>query len=395
MPPIPTWYKQTDIWIIPSDWEVLELWDLWSFSKWKWIKKDEVKKTWLPSVRYWELYTKFWEKIDIVNSYISLETAKSSKVISKWDILFAWSGETKEEIWKCGVLSWYDTAYAGWDIIILTPQKKYDSIFLAYCLNTNYVQVQKSQFAQGDAVVHLYSSWLGKVNVLFPKNKKEQQAIATALSDIDTCISKLDALITKHQQIKKGTMQQLLTGKKRLPGFDGEWEEVELWGNVTITTGRKDVNQWSSNWKYPFFTCSKKLSYSNEYSFEWKAILIAGNWEVGHLQYYDWKFEAYQRTYVLQYFDIDEKYLWHQLVRDFKKSLGIGTIWSTIPYIKKENIYDYQVLSPKDPKEQQAIAQVLSDIDTHIHNLQTKKKKYEKIKRWMMQKLLTGQIRLV
>ncbi|MDZ7682642.1 MAG: hypothetical protein U5J63_13255 [Fodinibius sp.] len=61
-----------------------------------------------------------------------------------------------------------------------------------------------------------------------PPTLDEQRAIAEALSDVDALIAELDALIEKKQQVKKGAMQQLLTGKKRLPGFDGEWEEKTL-----------------------------------------------------------------------------------------------------------------------------------------------------------------------
>jgi type I restriction enzyme S subunit len=190
-------------------------------------------------------------------------------------------------------------------------------------------------------------------------------------------------------------MQLLLTGKKRLPGFSGEWEVKKLGDSISIATWKKDVNEWSDDWIYPFFTCSKKISYSNTYSFEWKTILIAWNWEVWHLQRYNWKFEAYQRTYVLQNFSINEEFLRHQLSRWFKKSLWIWTIGSTIPYIKKENITEYYFLTPPTIQEQTAIASTISDIDIEIQSLQQKKEKYTQIKQGMMQQLLTGKIRLV
>src|SRR5438552_1548127 len=166
---------------------------------------------------------------------------------------------------------------------------------------------------------------LNEIRIALP-TLEEQRAIAEALSDVDVLIGALDQIIAKKRDLKQAAMQQLLTGQKRLPCFDGKWEMERLGDVCHITTGKKDVNEGNPSGRYPFFTCARTNTFSDSYSFEGEAILIAGNGEVGNLNYCNGRFEAYQRTYVLQGFTINVSYLWHQLTAHLASSLGIGKI---------------------------------------------------------------------
>lgn len=172
------------------------------------------------------------------------------------------------------------------------------------------------------------------------------------------------------------------------------WHEILLGNVAMISTGKKDVNEGNPSGDYPFFTCSRIHGYSDSYSFDAEAILVAGNGDVGGLQYYCGKFEAYQRTYVLTGFRIHTKFLWHQLNYALARSLGIGKIGSSIPYIKKENLTLFKFLSPSNGEEMDAIASALSDMDSLISSLDQIIAKKRAIKQATMQQLLTGQIRL-
>jgi len=90
-----------------------------------------------------------------------------------------------------------------------------------------------------------------------------------------------------------------------------DWDVVTLGDVCKIATGKKDVNQGNPNGIYPFFTCSRKITYSDTYSFDTEAILVAGNGDVGLTKYYKGKFEAYQRTYVLYDFRKDVKFIFY------------------------------------------------------------------------------------
>ena len=96
-------------------------------------------------------------------------------------------------------------------------------------------------------------------------------------------------------------MSALGTGedtKDLVPYYHGKWEMERLGDVCHITTGKKDVNEGNPSGRYPFFTCARTNTFSDSYSFEGEAILIAGNGEVGNLNYCNGRFEAYQRTYV-------------------------------------------------------------------------------------------------
>ena len=196
-----------------------------------------------------------------------------------------------------------------------------------------------------------------------------------------------------YKQTEVG-MQELLTGKKRLPGFSGEWEVKRLGNVCKIATGKKDVNEGNPDGQFPFFTCSRSHTFSDSYSFDTEAILIAGNGEVGNLHYFKGKFEAYQRTYVLSQFSGHVGYLWQQLSAHLADSLGLGKIGSSIPYIKKESLVGFEFSRPKDEAEQIAIAAILSDMDAEIAALEAKLAKARRLKQGMMQELLTGKKRL-
>ena len=386
-------YKRTEVGIIPKFWDAVPLGTVGSFGKGQGIRKDEAASGDLPCVRYGELYTRHADIVRQFYSHISLDVAKTSRLLKTGDLLFAGSGETKEEIGKCAAVLADFPVYAGGDIVVLTP-KKGDSTFLAYAVNAPAVAAQKASLGQGDAVVHISATALASVVICFPPHA-EQRAIATALSDVDALLSKLDALIAKKRDLKQAAMQQLLTGQTRLPGFSGEWEVRRLGDVARITTGKKDVNEGNPAGQYPFFTCARAHTFSDKFSFDCEAILIAGNGEVGNLNYFNGKFEAYQRTYVLQSFAINVSYLWHQLTAHLVQSLGVGTIGSSIPYIKMENLVGFEFKIPAAAREQAAIATVLSEMDAELAALEARRDKTRAFKQGMMQELLTGRIRLV
>ena len=267
---------------------------------------------------------------------------------------------------------------------------------------------------------------------------KEQTAIANALSDVDALISELEKLIAKKQAIKTATMQQLLTGRTRLPQFalredgtptnssgtnldagtggpkgegqDGlrkstkqselgeipeDWE-VELLRSVcdSFKTGKLDANAMKPDGEYRFYTCAKEYYYIDRYAFDEEALMVSGNGaNVGYVHYYKGKFNAYQRTYVLSNFIADVIYLKIYLERKLAERIRVEVNAGNTPYITMDTLTDMPIVLP--PKEEQiAIATILSDMDTEIQALEQRLSKTRQIKQGMMQELLTGRTRL-
>lgn len=226
---IPQGYKPSPLGIIPEDWEVKRLGEIGDFSKGNGVPKDKIiiDEHGHPCLTYGDLYTKYDFVIKDIKSFIDDDVASESKEIHIGDICFAGSGETPEDIGKCAAYIEERTAYAGGDIIILSPYKNINSIWLSYVLNSDIGGKQRYKFAQGFSIVHIYPDYLKQIQIPTP-TFTEQNSIVSVLSLWDTAIAKQTALIEQLTLRKRGLMQQLLTGKKRLKGFMGEWKEVRL-----------------------------------------------------------------------------------------------------------------------------------------------------------------------
>ncbi|NPE27658.1 restriction endonuclease subunit S [Methanococcoides sp. SA1] len=416
---IPPGYKQTEVGVIPEDWNPVLMGSLGKFSKGQGIKKDEAASGEVPCIRYGEIYTHHNDIIKSFNSRISEEVTKSSKRLNKGDLLFAGSGETKEEIGKCVAFVGDEEAYAGGDIVILTPNKG-RSKFFGYLFNSPIVAHQKASKGQGDAVVHISASALSSIMIPYPPTKEEQEAIAEALSDADALIESLEQLISKKRQIKQGAMQELLRPKD-------DWEPTSL-GNIA------DANQRWSFTGGPFGSNLKSSEYTDD------GVRIIQLQNIGDGKFKD-GYEIYtstqkgdellscniypgdiilskmgdpvaraciippsQRRYLMSSdgirLAVDQKqfntYFVYTLINapKFRMKAANASTGSTRKRIGLTELRNLELFCPSLP-EQNAIAAILSDMDTEIATLEQKLAKSRELKQGMMQELLTGRIRLV
>lgn len=185
------------------------------FLKGSGVKRNEALSGELPCVRYGEIYTAHSDYVRDFSSWISAAVASSATPLRRGDLLFAGSGETKEEIGKCVAFLDDGPGYAGGDIVILRPTVEVDSMFLGYVLNTPTLVRQKASKGQGDAVVHISARALGELEVTLPE-PIEQAAIAKVLFDMDAAITALESRLTKARALKRAMTQALLTGRIRL-----------------------------------------------------------------------------------------------------------------------------------------------------------------------------------
>ncbi len=402
--------KQFD-YLIPSDWMLIELGKIGSFSKGKGILKEQVLESGLPCIRYGEIYTTHDFVVNDFKSFISEEAANESIEIKKGDILFAGSGETMEDIGKAVAYVGEEKAYAGGDVIILSPQNEINSLFISYMLENNFVKRQKRVLGQGNSVVHIYSRDLSKIKISLP-SLPEQCAIAQVLSTADSAIQITDKLIDQKELRKKWLMQQLLTGKKRLKGFTGEWKEIQI----------RDV--------------AKEVSIRNIYDKQ-LTVLSCTKYDglVPSLEYFGRKIFADDvSTYKIvskNHFayatnHIEEGSIGYQGILEEALISPMYTIFKTDKTVNDDFFYKllkshklichyqnrmegsidrrgglrwkaFSIIKIKLPtcEEQTAIAQVLQAADKEISLLKVKAEKLREQKKGLMQLLLTGKIRLI
>jgi len=399
-------YKQTELGLIPSDWEVKRLGDIGFFKKGKGIRKDEVFPDGLPCIRYGELYTRHNEYVKKINSFISQNVAKESQRIAKGDILFAGSGETREEIGKCAAFLSDKETYAGGDIVILSP-KNCDSLFLGFLLNDSIIAKQKAQNGQGDAVVHIYPNGLSRILLPIPPTLAEQTAIATALSDADGLITSLEKLIAKKRNIKQGAMQELLRPKegwvvKKL----GEVIEKIIGGGTPSRSNKlywcgeipwvtvKDFATFNPCMSQEYIT-KEGLKNSASHLIPKGTLITSTRMAVGKAIIYQVDVSINQDLKaIFPKSNLDILFLFHWFERNAVsiESLGSG---STVMGISLGELKNIEIAIPSTKVAQLAIATILSDMDTEISILEKKLEKAKQVKQGMMQQLLTGKIRLV
>ena len=245
-----------------------------------------------------------------------------------------------------------------------------------------------------------------------PPTKAEQEAIAHALSDADALIESLDQLIAKKRHIKQGAMQELLTGKRRLPGLKAkpgyrktdvgvipeDWAVEYVEELLEITTGSKNTQDRIEDGLYPFFVRSQTVERINSYSFDGEAVLTAGDGVgTGKVYHYvDGRFDVHQRVYRMTSFGdrLDGYYFFLCFSSLFYARIMQMTAKSSVDSVRREMIARMQIPLPKKA-EQEAIAEVLSDIDAEIAALDTRLDKARQVKQGMMHNLLTGRIRLI
>ena len=219
----------------------------------------------------------------------------------------------------------------------------------------------------------------------------EQAAIAEALSDVDNLISSLQKLIKKKKAIKQGAMQELLTGKKRLPGFYREWRIVQIGETLSIGHGQSQKTVENRFGKYPILATGGCIGYANDFLWDKPSVLIGRKGTIDKPQYADYPFWTIDTLFYTKIFDgYDAKFIYYKFCmidwQQYNEASGV-------PSLNATTIENLQIIVP-EKDEQQAIAQLLSDIDSEIEQLEKKLVKYQQIKQGMMQELLTGRIRL-
>lgn len=274
---------------------------------------------------------------------------------------------------------------------------KFDPLYLCYHLNTYDSKNRILAEAVGQTMPSLNTKILNGISIVLPQSPSEQRRIAQVLSDTDSLIASLSRTIEKKRLVKQGAMQQLLTGKTRLKGFSGEWAEKKLGDIADIRTGKRNGDENVIGGLYPFFVRSQEVLRINSYSYEGEAIIVPGEGGIGKIFHYvHGKFDYHQRVYKVSDFpsDICTKYVYYYMTQFFGDYALNQTAKATVDSLRLPTFQEFEISIPDSWNEQFAIANILTTMDNEISSLEAELQKYKALKQGMMQKLLTGQIRL-
>lgn len=297
----------------------------------------------------------------------------------------------------------------------LICKKEVDNEFLYYALFL--LRNKMLELAIGTTFLEISKSALQSIEVIIPADIIEQTAIAEALSDVDSLIFSLQKLIEKKKAIKQGAMQELLTGKKRLSGFSGEWNQFRLGEMTEIYSGGTPSTTISEYWggSIPWMS-SGELNNKKIYDVEGRItqkgmqnssahlipkycvlIGLAGQGKTRGTAAYNYISLCTNQSIAAIYPNdkkFDSRFLYYIIDSMYESLRELSSGDGGRGGLTKGLISNLEIYMPEVP-EQQAVAQVLSDMDSEIEQLEKKLSKYRQIKQGMMQELLTGRIRLV
>lgn len=405
-------YKQTEVGVIPVDWECQKLEEYFSFISYGFTNP-------MPTVEHGVFMV---TAADISEGRIQLETARMTTESAYHKLLTAKSKPKKYDILltKDGSLGRLavvgdETICINQSVAVIRPNEKVEPNFLKLLLESPHYQRKMLEDAGGSTIKHIYITIVNQMPVGLPPVRAEQEAITEALADTDALIESLEQLIAKKRQIKQGTMQELLTGKKRLPGFSGEWEVKRLeeiakiqrgasprpiddpiWFDENSSIGWVRISDVTNSGMYLRATTQRlsPLGVQSSRPVSSGSLIMSICATVGRPIITDIDVCIHDGFVVFDNPTVNVHFLYYVLKSiegDWAKQGQTGSQMN----LNTGMINQTKIATPTNKAEQTAIATILSDMDAEIATLETRLAKTRQLKQGMMHNLLTGRIRLV
>ena len=385
-------YKQTEVGVVPEDWDIRPCSDL--------SERIMVGVVIRPAQYYVAhgipaLRSANIRERGITNTDLVFISAASNAMLAKsqirvGDVLTVRTGYPGTSAVARSIHEGYNCI----DILITRPSRELDSDYLALWVNSSFGKEQVLRNQGGLAQKHFNVSDMRNLVVALP-SIAEQRAIASALSDVDALLDGLDRLISKKRDLKQAAMQQLLTGKTRLGGFNGEREAKRLGEVVKFEKGQLITEGSAVPGLIPVIAGGKKPAYfHNRSNRTGKTITIsASGASAGYVSFFNEPIFASDCTTIGESDDYSIEFVYF-LLQWKQSTIYAAQTGGAQPHVHAADISSIEVVWPA-VQEQIAIASILSDMDVEISALEAQRDKSRVLKQGMMQELLTGRTRLV
>ena len=403
-------YKQSEVGLIPKDWEAFPL--------------EVIADVIMGQSPSGNTYNKSGNGIALINGPTEFTkvhpvkvqwTTQPTKVCQKGDLLICVRGSST------GRMNVSNDEYCiGRGVAAIRANYKSDTVYLTHQIHLGIERLLA--LSAGSTFANVDGKSIRSIRIPLPPTKTEQEAIAEALSDADTLIESLEQLITKKRHLKQGAMQELLTGKKRLPGFSGEWELKRLREECELITKGTTPTSLGKNFTSDGINFIKietleengkvikdKVAFIDEETnnllkrsqLREKDILVSIAGALGRVAVVTADLLPANTNQALAIVrlkttgKIGHRFLFYYLNSlSIKKYIEAINVQAAQANLSLENVGDFAISFPSLP-EQSAIATILSDMDTEIAALETQLAKTRQLKQGMMHELLTGKTRLI
>ena len=419
-------YKQTELGVIPEDWEIKSLSQITDTSRpisYGIVQTGDNIDNGIRCVRVIDLYNSKINKEKLVKTSPEISNSYKRTILRTGDLIIALRG-------KIGELAVVDSDLSGSNLTrglaLIAVNGENDSFFLCYYLSSSKSKAILERNLNGSALQEISIGTLRKIPAIVPP-LSEQQAIAAALRDMDALITSLDTLITKKRDIKQAAMQQLLTGKTRLPSFSeakinykqtevglipDDWEVKpvgEFCNSIVPGRNKPKVFNGAIPWitipdirnKFIIKESESGLGLTKESIIEAggrivpaESVIMSCVGEFGLIAIASRELVINQQLHAFVCSSSINSYFLSQALKMQKPYMEKIAALTTLAYMNKAKCESIPIALPSIA-EQQSIAAVLSDMDAEIAALEQQREKTRALKQGMMQELLTGRTRLI
>lgn len=396
MQTIKTGYKQTNIGIIPEDWEVKRLGEIFDFKNGL-NKEKQYFGYGTPIVNYVDVYKKRGlQSSEIIGKVDVNKQELKAYEVQKGDVFFTRTSETVDEIGLSSVIldDVKQTVFSGFVLRGRPKTLDLETAYKKYCFSSNQVRIEITSKSSYTTRALTNGKLLASVQIPVPP-LDEQKRIAQALSDMDGLITNLEELIAKKQSLKQGAMQELLKPKEG-------WEVKGLGEIAIVNMGQSPLSEYYNKQKIglPLIQGNADIkdrktiirSYTSVITRKGKEgdVIMSVRAPVGEVAKATFDCCLGRGVCAISY---KNEYIYHYLMFIEKSWSNIST-GSTFDSVTSKQVKELGIHIPISEVEQKRIANILSEIDEELAVLENKRTKYQQFKTGMMQELLTGKIRL-
>ncbi len=397
-------FKQTEVGVIPEDWDVKLLPDVLRFRSGK-AHEQFISDT----GSYICVNSKFISTGGSVRKYSSANSSPARK----GDVLMVMSDLPSGRALAKAYFVEADNIYAVNQRVCALTAYRDNPKYLFYILNRNPYFLS---FDDGVSQTHLLNRVFQKCPIPLPQSTKEQSSIAEALSDVDSLLYDLDQLVTKKRAIKQAAMQDLLTGKRRLPGFEGEWKVKRLGDLGEIKSGGTPSTSQPAFWDGGIPWCTPTditaldgrkyltttartispagLQGSSAETIPPYSLIMTTRATIGECAINEFPMTTNQGfKNIVPNSSVGTEFLYYLMTTQKQRLVSLCG-GSTFLEIGKKELNAYEIRLPLNRDEQDAIASMLSGMDEELQALEANLSKVGNLKQGMMQQLLTGKVRL-
>jgi type I restriction enzyme S subunit len=361
-------YKQTEVGVIPEEWEVKSLGDIASLYQPVTISAKQFTESGYP----------VYGANGVVGFYHSPNHRTRQVTVTCRGSTCGTVNRTVDECWITGNAM----------VLNCDHNQNVSKDFFYFLL----LGQDMSDCITGTGQPQIVRSPLAAFRVPLPNTLHEQRAIATALSDVDGLLGALDRLIAKKRDLKQAAMQQLLPGQTRLPGFHGEWEVKRLEEVAPLQRGFDLPNPQIKSGPYPVVYSNGILNHHAAFQVKGPGVVTGRSGTIGKVTFVEDDYWPHNTSlWVTSFKGNDPKFIFYLYTRLGFERFASG---SGVPTLNRNDAHSFQVLIAPTKAEQTAIASVLSEMDAELAALEQRREKTRALKQGMMQELLTGRTRL-